>query len=412
MTAILIIFCIVYFGMMLGTLPWLKVDRSSIALVGAVALLSGHLISGQDALSCVDFGTLGLLFGLMLVSIQLEMSGVYATLAARICRNNVSPSYLLALLTLLAGGLAAFLTNDVVAVALTPVVIGICIARKLNAIPFLLGIAFATNSGAIATFVGSPQNILISQKLNISFTKFALYTGVPAILSLLIGWMLLVFFYRNSWKLDINVKTPPENSEIEPQVQIFDRDETVKGVIVALIVIGLFIFTDYNKGLVSVTAGAFLLMNAHFQSRTMLHKIDWNLLLLFFGLFVVNQALESTGLPRRLVEDLRHNGFNLESPPVLFGVTAILSDIVSNVPGVMLILPYAKDPISGPLMAIASGLSSNLIVIGSMANIIVVDAAASKGIKISFWEFARSGIPLGIISMLLGALWVLIIKLA
>ncbi len=409
MIAILIIFSIVYLGMILGRLPWLKVDRSAIALVGAVAMLSGHLINGKQALASIDFGTLALLFGLMLLSIQLEMSGLYVKLAGYIGRSKASPPFLLCLVTSLAGGLAAFLTNDVVAVAMTPVVLGICIGKNLNPVPFLLAIAFGTNSGAIATFVGSPQNMLISQKLNLSFLTFVAFTGIPAVLSMAIGWAVLVFFYRNSWKLAEGKLDSLSSPGLTPSSN-FDRDESVKGIIVVCIVIALFIFTTFNRGLVAVTAGAFLLMNARFQSRAMLHKIDWELLILFFGLFVVNGAMELTGLPAKLVEDLGNHGFNLQSPAILFCVTAVLSDIVSNVPSVMLLLPYATEPASGPLMAIASGLSSNLIIIGSMANIIVVDAAAAKGIKISFWEFAKAGIPVSLISMLLGAVWVFLLK--
>jgi Na+/H+ antiporter NhaD/arsenite permease-like protein len=410
MIAIVIIFSIVYLGMIIGRIPWLKVDRSAIALVGAVALLSGHLISGEKALASVDFGTLALLFGLMLVSVQLEMSGFYTKVAGYMEDGKYSPSFLLGLVTLLAGGLSAFLTNDVVAVAMTPVILGICIRKKLNPVPFLLGIAFAANSGAIATFVGNPQNMLISQKLNLSFATFALYTAVPAILSLIAGWAVLVFFYRNSWQLDPGKINFAGNSNTVSSDVVFDRDESVKGVIITCIVIGLFIFTDYNRGMIAVTAGAFLLMNAHFQSQTMISKINWELLILFFGLFVVNSAMESTGLPSKMVEDLKSNGFNLQNPIVLFCVTAVVSDIVSNVPGVMLLLPYATDPVSGPLMAIASGLSSNLIIVGSMANIIVVDAAASMGLRISFREFAKSGIPVSLISLLLGALWIILLK--
>jgi len=304
----------------------------------------------------------------------------------------------------MAGGLSAFLTNDVVAVAVTPVVLGICVAKKLNPIPFLLGVAFATNSGAIATFVGSPQNMLIAQKLNLGFISFFIYTGVPAILSLAVGWVCLSFFYRKSWELKLSATS--DNSSMMILSVPFVSSEAVKGLVIIVLVIGLFMFSNHDRGMVAITAGAFLLMNAHFKSQEMLEKVDWNLLILFFGLFVVNAAMNSTGIPKDIVDSLKNHGFDLQNPSVLFVVTAILSDMVSNVPSVMLLLPYASDPVSGPLMAIASGLSSNLIVIGSLANIIVVDAAASKGLKISFWEFAKSGIPVSIISMIIGAGWV------
>ena len=403
-TMICLVFTLVYVGMILGRFPFLKIGRSAIALVGAVSLLAGHHISGHAALASVDFGTLGLLFGLMLISTQFEISGLYTYISKLVEFFNVSPLALLGLLIGLAGLLSAFLTNDVIAVAMTPVVLGLCVKRGLNPVPFLLGVAFATNAGAVATLVGSPQNMLISQKLGLGFGDFLFYTGIPALLALLVSWLLLVYFFRKSWTLDMPEGAARNAMEL-PDVN-FDVFETVKALVVTAIVIGLFVFTDFDKGLISITAGCFLLMNGRFDSRLMLGKIDWGLLLLFFGLFVVNAAMDATGLPHDFVAWLKSSGVNLRNPATLFIATAVLSDIVSNVPSVMLLLPYATDSFAGPLMALASGLSSNMIIIGSLANIIVVDAAAGRGLKISFWDFAKVGLPVSLISMLLGALWV------
>jgi Na+/H+ antiporter NhaD/arsenite permease-like protein len=404
MTVISLVFTLVYAGMILGRFPYLKIGRPAIALVGAVALLAGHHISGTAALESVDFGTLGLLFGLMLISAQFEISGLYTYISKLMELFKFSPFVFLGLMMGLAGLLSALLTNDVVAVAMTPLVLGLCVRRGLNPVPFLLGLAFATNAGSVATLVGSPQNMLISQKLGMGFGKFFFLTGVPALLTLLAGWLLLARFYRSSW-----TPGPADGGDRKamelPEVR-FDTAETVKALAVTVIVIGLFIFTDFNKGLVSLTAGCFLLMNGRFDSRSMLAKIDWGLLILFCGLFVVNAAMDSTGLPGDFVAWVKDGGVNLRDPVTLFVVTAVLSDIVSNVPSVMLLLPYAADPLSGPLMALASGLSSNMIIIGSLANIIVVDAAAGRGLKISFWDFAKAGLPVSLVSMLLGALWV------
>lgn len=404
MTTIVIIFCIVYLGMMLGRFPFLKVNRAAIALIGGVALVAGDLITPSHAIASIDFETLALLFGLMLISIQFDMCGLYTVISVWVGKIKVSPSVFLALVTVLAGGLSALLTNDVVAVAITPVILSICIDRKLNPIPFMLAIAFATNSGAIATFVGSPQNMLIAEKLNLSFITFLLYTGVPSIISLALGWGVLSRIYRNSWNL--NLSKSSDHTKMKLTEVPFMMSESVKGILIIVVVISYFMFTNEDRGIVAITAGAFLLMNAHYKSQEMIEKVDWNLLMLFFGLFVVNAAMDATGIPKNIVNELSKHGFDLAQPAVLFVVTAVLSDIVSNVPSVMLLLPYAHDPVCGPLMAIASGLSSNLIVIGSLANIIVVDAAASKGLKISFWEFAKAGIPVSIISMIIGAGWV------
>ena len=137
----------------------------------------------------------------------------------------------------------------------------------------------------------------------------------------------------------------------------------------------------------------------------MLDRVDWQLLILFIGLFIVNGAFQATHLPAEWIAQLHQYGVDLESPAWIFGATVVLSDLVSNVPSVMLLLPFATDAASAPVMAIASGLSSHLIVIGSLASIIVVDAAARRGLVISATQFVRSGVPVTRVSLGLSAVW-------
>jgi Na+/H+ antiporter NhaD/arsenite permease-like protein len=405
MSIVLIVFVIVYFGMMLGHLPWLKVDRASIALGGAIALMAAGEMTQAEALASIDFSTIGMLFGLMLISIQFEMSGVYAGMSAAVTRLRASPPLLLALLTTLVGVLSAFLTNDVVAVAMTPVVLAMSLQRGMNPVPFLLAIAFAANAGSVATLIGSPQNMLIGERLEIPFATYSMYAAVPAVVSLVVVWGVLVVLYRSRWWLDA-ARGPRGDAGDVTDTPPFDRLETIKGVLVLGLVLYLFVFSDLNRGLVAAAGGAFMLFNARFMSRTMLHRVDWGLLILFIGLFIVNGAIQNTSMPQTLVADLKAAGFDLQNNDVLFGVTAILSDLVSNVPTVMLLLPYATDPHAGPLIALASGLSSNLILIGSLANIIVVDAANAKGLNVSFWEFAKSGVPIALTTLMIAWVWI------
>ncbi len=406
MSIVLIIFVVVYLGMMLGHLPWLKVDRAAIALGGAIALLAAAELTEAQAIASVDFGTIGMLFGLMLLSIQFELSGLYGAVSARVGAVQTRPAILLALLIGLVGVMSALLTNDVVAVAMTPVVLSICLRRGLNPVPFLLAIAFAANAGAVATLIGSPQNMLIGERLQLSFVHYMAYAAVPALLSLGVVWLALVVFYRAHWQLQqpgaADNGAPSAGSTAPP----FDRWETIKGLLVLSFVLYAFIFTEWSRGLVAASAGAFMLFNARFMSRSMLHRMDWGLLILFVGLFMVNGAFQNTGIPQQLVGDLQAAGFNLQHSDVLFVLSAVLSDITSNVPTVMLLLPYANDPAAGPLMALASGLSSNLIVIGSLANIIVVDAANARGLNISFREFAKVGVPVALSTLLIAWVWV------
>ncbi len=405
----LIVFLIVYLGMILGSLPGLKVDRASVALGGAIVLLACGTMDQSQTLATIDFGTIGMLFGLMLVSVQFEMSGLYGVVSSTITRYQFSPPVLLALLITLVGVMSAFLTNDVVAVAMTPVVLTIVLQRGMNPLPFLLSIAMAANAGSVATIIGSPQNMLIAQRLNMSFMDYLTYAAVPALLALVVVWGVLVFFYRGHWLNDSqDTVQSPSNDEITT-----NHWESLKGLLVLGFVLYAFVFTDWSRGLVAATAGVLLLFNGHFMSRKMLQRVDWNLLILFTGLFVVNGAFSLTGLPTRIVAFLGQWGVNLHDVDILFVLTAILSDLVSNVPTVMVLLPYTgHDSLAGPMLALSSGLASNLVIVGSLANIIVVDAAGARGKPISFWAFARVGIPVTLTTLVIAFLWIRVVVAA
>ncbi|MEM7122114.1 MAG: SLC13 family permease [Pseudomonadota bacterium] len=399
MTIIIVVFVVVYVGMIFGSLPGLKVDRSAIALIGAIALLATGVMTREQAGASINFSTIGLLFGLMIVSANFDLSGLYSALADRIGALTLGPRAFLAVVVGLAGVMSALLTNDVVAVALAPVLLGYCIDRKLNPVPFLLALACGTNVGSIATIIGSPQNMLIGEHFDLSFTAFMGYTAVPALVSMVIVWAVIDWQFKHDWDLPDHVKAKPLKH------RHFRKGEAIKGTVITAIVVGLFIITDWPRDLIALAAGAILLANAHFASHKMLHRIDWQLLVLFIGLFVVNGALQLTGLPQAWITDMRSAGIDLTDPAIIFVVTAVLSDIVSNVPSIMLLLPFAEDASLGPVMAIASGLSSNLVVVGSLASIIVVDAAARRGMTISFRAFARTGVPITLATLLAGAGW-------
>lgn len=226
-----------------------------------------------------------------------------------------------------------------------------------------------------------------------------IYTAVPALLALAVIWLAISLLYRNKWELIGAAQGNPV------ETYRFDRLESVKGLVITAIIVVIFLFTDWPRDLVALAAGGFLLMNAHYRSRKMLDHVDWQLLILFISLFVVNGAFQQTHLPQLWVDSLQSHGIDFQHPATLFVTTFVLSDLVSNVPAVMLLLPYAKDMIAGPAMALAAGMASNLIIIGSIANIIVVEAAARYGVTISFREHARTGVPVTLLSLLMAAGW-------
>lgn len=394
-----VVFAIVYLGMMMGSLPGLRVDRAAIALLGAIAILAAGELPRDEALASIDFGTLGLLFGLMIVSANFNLSGLYSALAHEVRGMDMGPQAFLGVVVAVVGIMSALLTNDVIAVALAPVLLEVCISRRLNPVPFLLALSFSANAGSIATIIGSPQNMLIGEHFHLSFASFMGYTAVPAVSSLVVIWAILVLQYRNDWSLQGDVQ-PSDESQ-----RSLDVWEASKGSVVTIALVLVFLIAPWPRSLVALTAGGVLLANAHFKSQSMLDRVDWQLLILFLGLFIVNGALQATGLPHEMIVRLRDSGIELQDPSWIFLSTVVLSDVVSNVPSVMLLLPFATEPISAPLMAIASGLSSNLLIIGSLASIIVVDAAARRGMIISSRAFMRSGVPVTVLSLGVSVLW-------
>ncbi|MBC2593064.1 transporter [Ruficoccus amylovorans] len=406
----LIVFLLVYVAMGFGTLPGFKVDRTGAAIVGMLAMLTMGSITSEAAWDAIDYRTVGMLFGLMVVSAAFAVSGFYAWTAQRVAALPVSPPILLAVLIAVGGGLSSLLTNDVVVVAMTPLLVSLTLARGLNPVPFLLAFCFAANSGSAGTLIGSPQNMIAAQGLGLSFDGFLKVAGIPALISLPLVWAVVAFMYRKRWSIPKTAETdiPTAPAEEAPK---FDMGETIKGAIVASGVIVAFIFSPWPRELIALAAAGVLLISRRTSSKDMLKNVDGNLLLLIMGLFVVNAAFANTGLPQEILARLREAGIDLNHPFSLFIVGGTLSNIVGNNPTVMLLVPYLHPGETanalGAALALGTGFSSNMIIFGSLAGIIVVEQAAACGIKISFGEFAKAGIPVTLVSMALAAVWIL-----
>src|SRR5262249_28824553 len=181
-----------------------------------------------------------------------------------------------------------------------------------------------------------------------------------------------------------------ERREADPAL---DQWQTAKGLAVAGALLVIFLFTDWPREVAALTGAGLLLMSRKFHSTKVLGLVDWELLILFIGLFVVNHAFERTGIAREAMQQLALSGFALGEPATLFGATFLLSNLVSNVPAVMLLLPAATQPFSGPMLALVSTLAGNLLVVGSIANMIVVAAAPRARIIMDWRPHARAGVP-------------------
>jgi len=398
--AVGLVFVLVYVGMVLGRLPRLQLDRTGVALLGALALLATGAVDLDQAARAVDGPTIALLFAFMVISAQLRLGGFYTRVIESVARRRLSPPALLAAVIALAGGLSAVFTNDVVCLAAVPVLIHSCRGRDLDPVPFLLALACASNVGSAATLIGNPQNILIGQSLDLSFVDFVAVCGVPALLGLGVTWEVIRRQYAGRWHLEAS-----EATGVGDDAPVFSSWQSAKGVSVTIVLLGVFVLTAWRRELAALGAAGVLLLSRRLHSRRMLGLVDWQLLVLFCGLFVVNHAVEAAGWPDRAVSGLERFGVDLHHPAWLFAIAAALSNAVSNVPAVMLLLPFAASPLAGPVLALSSTLAGNLLIVGSIANIIVVETAATHGVAIDWRLHARTGVPVTLLTLAIAAAW-------
>jgi Na+/H+ antiporter NhaD/arsenite permease-like protein len=398
---IVAIFGVVYLGMFLGGLPRLKLDRSGVALLGAIAVIAFTGMSVEDAARSVDLPTIVLLFAFMVVSAQMRLGGFYSAVTRRVAALPLSRAGLLAALIVVAGALSAVFSNDVVCLAMTPVVARLALQRGLNPLPLLIALACAANIGSAATLIGNPQNMLIGSVMKLHFGDYLRQALPPVAASLALLWLWLAFGPgARATALPSAAATPAAGDE-EPA---FDAFQSAKGLLVAGVLLGVFLFTDWPRDVAALVGAGVLLLSRRLHSAHVMGFVDWQLLLLFIGLFVVNHAFESTGLAAEAVAWLGTLGVRLSEPGPLLVAGVALSNLVSNVPAVMLLLPHLQGAEAGVMLALVSTFAGNLLLVGSIANLIVVDLARKQGIEIDWKQHARIGIPvtLGTLALVWG----------
>jgi Na+/H+ antiporter NhaD/arsenite permease-like protein len=276
------------------------------------------------------------------------------------------------------------------------VVLRIALRRGLPPVPVLVGLACAANIGSAATLIGNPQNMLIGSVLALPFAAYLHAALPPVVLSLALLWAWL------AWRLPRAGAAPQAKAEAaapaadEPP---FDAWQSAKGLAVAAALMGLFLFTEVPREVAALVGAAVLLLSRRLHSARVLGFVDWPLLLLFIGLFVVNHAFESTGLAAQAVAWLAARGLALDTPGVLLVAGVVLSNLVSNVPAVMLLLPHLQGFEAGLVFALVSTFAGNLLLVGSIANLNVADLAARDGIVIDWRAHAALGVPVTVASL-------------
>ena len=400
------IFGLTYLALAFGKIPGLRIDRAGIALVGAAAMLGFGVLSMHDAAKAVDYETIILLFGMMVVVAYLRIAGFFALATKWIANRFAGPFSLLAVTIGLSGILSAFLVNDVVCVALTPLVLQLCQRLKRRPIPYLVGLATASNIGSVATITGNPQNIIIGSLSEISYLRFATRLAPVALIGLVLDFVVVALVYRKCL-VDVAVENAsPILDGLKPR---FHRSLLIKSVAVAIVAVGLFFFGQ-PIAVVALIAASVLMLD-RVRSEKVYTAVDWPLLIMFAGLFVVVRAFE--------VNVVHYRGLDkwhalLDSPVVLVsGLSMVLSNLVSNVPAVLLFKPLMavmpQKELAWLALAMSSTLAGNLTVLGSVANLIVVENARRAGTELGFLEYLKVGVPVTVLTLLVGMAWLALV---
>lgn len=396
------IFLASYLVFAIGRFPGTKIDRPAAAVIGAALMFVFRVVSPYDGIRSIDYATIVLLASMMLIVSSLHLAGFFEWVAGLVVKF-VSPSRLLPGVIFTSGILSAFLVNDVVCLVMTPLLLKICHQFSKRPMPYLLALATASNIGSTATITGNPQNILIGSVSGISYRHFLSALAPVAIIGLFIDWLVLHWLYSNR-------DGALGESEPQPMDIYFQRDpincrQLLFPLIILALVLGGFL-AGVSPALMAAMGGALLLIRRSVQPEEIYKEIDWPLLVFFIGLFLIIGAAEQAGIAQQILALAER--MNLHNPWIFAGVAALLSNIVSNVPAVMLLKGLVPQFYNATqfwlLLATASTLAGNLTVTGSIANIIVIEKARPE-VEITFTDYLRVGVPVTLATLAVGVLW-------
>ena len=392
-----VIFVGTYVVIAFGRLPGFRVDRTGAAIIGASLMIGFNVLTLEEACAAINYDTIILLFGMMIVVANLRLSGFFTAVSEWVVRHAHHPMALLAAIVLVSGLFSAFFVNDTMCLVLTPLVLKIVLALRRNPVPYLLAVAMASNIGSVATITGNPQNMMIGAFSRISYREFAGALSPAAAAGLIVTVAWIWFMYRGEFSRTARVEME------RPRMRV-NRVLMWKSLAAAAAMI-VFFFVGWPVPKVAILTGALLLITRRVKPEKVYREIDFSLLVLFIGLFIVVAGIEKTSLSSDAIAIASRYG--LDRPAVLAAFAALLSNLMSNVPAVLVFKPFIpllhNPKQSWLILAMASTLAGNLTVLGSVANLIVIQRARHQ-VEISFWEHFKVGAPLTAITIIIGVL--------
>lgn len=385
----------VMYGIAVGGWPGLAVNRTTLTVIGAVALIGIGSIDSDAAWQAIDIPTLVILLGMMIINGQLEAAGLFGHAAYHITRWARHDSILLLILMVICAVLSALFLNDTVVFLLTPLVIIIAQRTGTPVLPLLLGIATSANIGSAATITGNPQNVVIGTLSQLGFVPFVGALWLLCVIALLVAWAVICGVY---WQ-QLTARTQTTPLTLPP----FRAPHTVLAIVI--LVGGL--VAGVNPAVAVAGAGAVMLVRRTTPASSLIQHIDGNLLLFFAALFIVTAAFrESTSAQLLFTWASRLIAGRLD---IFVGVTAILSNLISNVPAVLVLTPliptFADETRAWLVLAASSTFAGNSTLLASVANLIVAERAAAQGVTLSFRDYLTVGLPITLITLFMTIWW-------
>ncbi|MCX8173709.1 MAG: SLC13 family permease [Thermoplasmata archaeon] len=425
------IFIVTYVFISVRRVSKIRIERPAIALFGGIAMVFAGAISTQEAMSAIDLNTIALLLGMMLIVSALEISGFFNWAAVRVTRFANTQVQLLSFIVVLTALLSALFLNDAVVLMLTPIVLKVAKTLNVNPVPYLVGEAMASNIGSVATPIGNPQNAYIAMSSGIPFIRFVIYLLPITLLCILIEILVLRLVFRKELSKPIMRVKPVEIEKITGMhvEKAFHMISVVKLMHASeiknrrLLVFSLVVFgcvfagflassTAFPISIIAIAGGAMVFALVQplcgVPSRDVLKGVDWGILIFFAGLFILLRAVKSTVLMGSI------EGYFTQNPSLfnLSFVTVVLSNLISNVPAVMLLAPasnvMAAEPFYFTLAAIST-LAGNATLLGAAANIIVAESALSHGFELKFKQFLIAGLPTTVLTVIATTIYLAII---
>lgn len=401
----ILIFLIIYVFISIQRFPFIKIDRPAGVFTGVTLLILFGVITLEEGYSYIDFNVITFLLGMMIMVSYLQKSGFFSLAASITVKNCNNPKTLLIGTIISSAILSALFVNDTVCLLITPIIISAVQMLKINPMPYLSAVAISSNIGSGLTVTGNPQNMYIGIKTGISFIDFSMIASIPVLLSLVATYFVIKVIYSKDLKYFSSI----------PQFKTFDEIDKklmIKSLLSLFVTMILFI-SGVSYPFAALIGATLIILLAGIRPANVFKNIDWPILLFFAGLFITMGAFEKMGYISSLIDkssEFMENG-SLYSLSIFSSIALLISNAVSNVPAVILMLPVVENSINDALLlSLISTFAGNLTLVGSVANLIVAERAESCKINYSFVEHLKTGVPITIISCIISIIYIYLLR--